>query len=95
MKMNNNNNNEALKLKIGQKIRVYDGCSQCDKIEPVVRVVESKTYNTVFIYSKRKNWVGYDERLSTPDIVKEIYNDTVDEIPGFEGTKKVLDNLSV
>ena len=71
--------NEALQIKPGQKIRVYDGCLQCDVIEKVVRIEESKAYNTVYIYSERGNWIGYDERLSTPRdikglIVKEVGN---------------------
>jgi len=67
------NNQEALKIKPGQQIRVYDGCWQCDVVEPVVRVVKSDPYyNTVYIYSVRDNWLGYDERLSTPGDIKQV-----------------------
>lgn len=66
-------NEEALKIKPGQEIRVYDSCSQCDKIEKVVRVERSHPfYETVYIYSERYNWAGYDERLSTPGEIKEL-----------------------
>ena len=67
------NNQEALKIKPNQKIKVYDGCLQCDVIEPVVRVEKADSYNTVYIYSVRENWIGYDERLSTPDRIKQLF----------------------
>lgn len=67
-------NEQALKLCKGQKIEVYDGCLQTSVIEPVVRVEESKSYSTVYIYTERDNWIGYDERLSTPEDVRRVVN---------------------
>jgi hypothetical protein len=77
-------NEQAINIKPGQKIRIYDGCSQCDKIEEVVRVEKSEAcYDTVYIYSVRDNALGYDERLSTPSDIKELYEEKAPEIPLF------------
>ena len=67
------NNSAALKIKPGQKIRVLDDLYQCDVIEKVVRVENSPSYNTVYVYSVRDNSAGYDERLSTPDRIKQVF----------------------
>jgi hypothetical protein len=67
-------NEQAINIKAGQSIKIYDGCLQCDKTEKVVRVEKSSAcYDTVYIYSVRDNELGYDERLSTPNDIKELY----------------------
>jgi hypothetical protein len=59
---------------VGDRIEVYDFCSQRYVTEKVVRVEPSDPYyNTTYIYSIRDNWQGkYDERLSTPENIKRI-----------------------
>ena len=65
---------ESLQIKPGQWIEVYDSCWQRSVREKVVRVMKSNPiYKTVYIYSVRKNWGGYDERLSTPNDIKRIF----------------------
>jgi len=44
------NNQEALKITPGQKIKVSDGLYQCDVIEPVVRVENAPPHTILCIY---------------------------------------------
>jgi len=67
-------NEQAIKIKAGQEIRVYDGESQTDRIEKVTRVEKSAPcYGTVYIYSMCEKLMGSYERLSTPREIKELY----------------------
>lgn len=63
-----------MKINIGDKVTVYDGCLQCDVMEPVVRI-EKGSYGEL-IYTHRKNWLGYDERCITRDRIKNIVNES-------------------
>jgi len=58
-------------VKVGSLIRIYDSCIQKDVIEPVVRIIEDSSYGKL-IYSARENWLGYDERLSQIENIKEV-----------------------
>lgn len=52
-------------MKVGDKVVVYDACRQCNVTEPIVRIEGD------YIYTKRENWLGYDERLITKDKIKK------------------------
>ena len=50
-----------MEISKGTFVEVYDSCLQKNVIEPIVRI-ENSSYGEL-IYTERKNWLGYDERL--------------------------------